>query len=44
MKLQFYRLVKVVDDPLTYLMESGISVDLSTPALSDRENLYFSQT
>ena len=31
MKLTFYKLVKVIDDPLTYLLESGISVDLPTP-------------
>ncbi len=31
MNMNFYKLVKVVDDPLTYLLESGISVDLPTP-------------
>jgi len=42
MELTFYKLVKVVDDPLTYLLESGISVDLPTPdfsVLSDSETL-----
>ena len=34
MKLTFYKLVKVVDDPLTYLLESGISVDLPAAEIS----------
>jgi hypothetical protein len=25
--LQFYKLIKVMDDPLTYLMEPGVVVD-----------------
>ena len=34
MQMTFYKLVKVVDDPLTYLLESDISVDLSTAEIS----------
>ena len=44
MELTFYKLVKVIDDPLTYLMEAGISVSLPAAVLSDSENLYFCQT
>ena len=44
MQITFYKLVKVVDDPLTYLMEGDIDISLPTPALSDSENLYFCQT
>ena len=28
MELQFYKLVKVMDDPLTYLIKANLSVDL----------------
>ena len=44
MQITFYKLVKVMDDPLTYLLESGIEVDFDTADLSDSENLYFCQT
>lgn len=44
--LQFYKLVKVVDDPLTYCFASSslISFDFDAAVLSDSENLYISQT
>jgi hypothetical protein len=34
MQLQFYKLVKVIDDPLTYLLESGVSVDFAAADIS----------